>query len=111
MPIVVGPYAPSDFSFSGRMHVVLSDRHLWATAIASSLSVTAIVLALRHHGKADGRVAIGGILSPFLLLYLSVYFLEAYIAILPTVVFIARTVWSAVVLASRYRHHHQETCR
>ena len=50
--IAVGRYSPTDFSFSAKARVLLSNWHFLATALAVTLSVTATALiVLEYRGK------------------------------------------------------------
>ena len=49
----VGPYSPTDFSFSGKTGLLLSNGGFWATTLALSLSVTGLALVLSGFRRGD----------------------------------------------------------
>ena len=53
MPYAVGPYTPTDFSFSSKTRLLLSNVGFWAAALALSLSMTGLGLLILRVTTSD----------------------------------------------------------
>ena len=53
MPYAVGPYTPTDFSFSSKTRLLLSNVGFWAAALALSLSMTGLGLFILRVSTSD----------------------------------------------------------
>ena len=54
----VGPYSPTDFSFTGKTRLLLSDVDFWAVALVLSLSLTGAAMVYWQHDP-DGSKLLG----------------------------------------------------
>ena len=65
--LAVGPYGPTDYSFTGKVRQAALSGRLWAAAIGLSVSLTAIILVLHQKGENRPGIVIVGALAPLVL--------------------------------------------
>ena len=85
--VAVGRFAPTDFSFSGKVHLLMLSANFWLSALAFSLSVIVVVLVISEPFDLSGgptsilrntiKGAIGVLLALALLLVIAVVSLYA----------------------------------
>ncbi len=56
--VAVGDHSPTDFSFAGKARALLSNGHLWVTALALSVSMTAISLVFAQYRRDAAALGI-----------------------------------------------------